>query len=82
MLPSWLSLLNTPIAIGIGFASVLAILVQEDFALMMVVQRNRPDPRRLDQQPALITGGSPTLFAPGLCLVGCGLPLHPTSGRY
>ncbi|MBI9087816.1 MAG: TRAP transporter large permease [Desulfobacterium sp.] len=31
--------LNTPIAIAIGAASVIAILVQGDFSLMMVVQR-------------------------------------------
>ncbi len=31
--------INTPIAIAIGVASILAILVQGDFTMMMVVQR-------------------------------------------
>jgi tripartite ATP-independent transporter DctM subunit len=35
----FLFMLNTPIAIAIGGASALAILVQGDFSLMMVVQR-------------------------------------------
>ncbi|MBA3010663.1 MAG: TRAP transporter large permease [Proteobacteria bacterium] len=35
----FLFLLNTPIAIAIGTASALAILIQGDFSLMMVVQR-------------------------------------------
>lgn len=35
----FLFLLNTPIAIAIGGASALAILIQGDFSLMMVVQR-------------------------------------------
>jgi len=35
----FLFMLNTPIAIAIGTASALAILVQGDFSLMMVVQR-------------------------------------------
>jgi tripartite ATP-independent transporter DctM subunit len=35
----FLFMLNTPIAIAIGGASALAILIQGDFSLMMVVQR-------------------------------------------
>ncbi len=35
----FLFMLNTPIAIAIGTASALAILIQGDFSLMMVVQR-------------------------------------------
>ena len=31
--------INTPIAVAIGVASLLAILIQGDFSLMMVVQR-------------------------------------------
>ncbi|MDA3788913.1 MAG: TRAP transporter large permease [Desulfobacula sp.] len=35
----FLFVLNTPIAMAIGMASVMAILVQGDFSLMMVIQR-------------------------------------------
>lgn len=35
----FLFLINTPIAISIGMASILGILIQGDFSLMMVVQR-------------------------------------------
>ncbi|MCG8683445.1 MAG: TRAP transporter permease, partial [Desulfobacterales bacterium] len=35
----FLFLINTPIAIAIGSASLFAILIQGDFSLMMVIQR-------------------------------------------
>ena len=38
-LPVFFFILNTPIAIAIGLASLVTIIVQGEFSLMMVIQR-------------------------------------------